>query len=107
MPIRPVDLQVMIPKVVDVSRIQANEQHQNLAALQSKNQSVEKQAEESMKQVNRQNELNKVSIRENNERRGRESKQEDKQNQNKKKEIKGKSNVYSKSNPGSTIDIRL
>ena len=45
MAIRPIDLQVMIPKVADVSRIQANEQQQSLAALQSKAQSVEKASE--------------------------------------------------------------
>lgn len=105
MPIRPIDLQVMIPKVVDVSRIHANEQQQNLAALQSKNQSVEKQAEDSMKQVNRQNELHKVSIRDKNERKGRESQQED-TNQQKKKNNENQ-NIYNNKTPGSTIDIRL
>ena len=46
----------MLPKVADVSRIQVNEQQQSLAAMQSKTQSVEKQSEENMRQVNSQKE---------------------------------------------------
>ena len=63
MSIRPIDLQVMLPKVADVSRIQVNEQQQSLAAMQSKTQSVEKQSEENMRQVNSQKELHKTLIR--------------------------------------------
>lgn len=107
MPIRPVDLQVMIPKAVDVSRIHANEQHHNLAAAQSKIQSVEKQSEENMKQVNSQKETEKIHIKENHERKGRESRQEEKQSKPEEKETKKKPKAYDKKVPGSTIDIRL
>lgn len=109
MSIRPIDLQVMIPKTVDVSRIQANEQHGTLAAMQSKVQSVEKQSEQNMKQVNSQKEINKIYIRDDNEKKGREQgRQNAKSSQQKQKEAKDKKpNLYSKQIPGSTIDIRL
>jgi len=107
MSIRPIDLQVMLPKVADVSRIQVNEQQQSLAAMQSKTQSVEKQSEENMRQVNSQKELHKTLIRENYERKGRESKQKDRQDQQEGHENKKRSKTYDNRVSGSTIDIRL
>ncbi|NLX76801.1 MAG: hypothetical protein GXZ01_05420 [Clostridiaceae bacterium] len=107
MAIRPIDLQVMIPKVADVSRIQANEQQQSLAALQSKAQSVEKASEESMRQVNSQKELQKTAIRDNHERKGRESKEKGKKNRPEGKNAQKHQDVYSRKTTGSTIDIRL
>jgi len=99
----------MIPKTVDVSRIQANEQHGDLAAMQSKIQSVEKQSEQNMKQVNSQKEVNRIYIRDNNEKKGSEQGQQQEQNnQHGEKEAGSKKqNLYDKKNPGSTIDIRL
>lgn len=107
MSIRPIDFQVMIPKTVDVSRIQANEQQQSLAALQSKTQSIEKQSEENLKQVNSGKEPYKVEIREDKERNGREQKQEHRQNQPEEKENGKKTTIYDKRITGSKIDIRL
>lgn len=108
MPIRPVDLQVMIPKAVDVSRIQANEQHHNLAVSQNGAQSIEKQSEQDLKQVNRREELHKTLIRDDNERRGNKSNQkhQNQQKQPDKKEAK-QSKTYEKKILGNTIDIRL
>jgi hypothetical protein len=48
MPIKPIDLQVMMPKVVEVSRIQADEQQRNIAMLQNKVEDVETQSEKNI-----------------------------------------------------------
>jgi hypothetical protein len=108
MPIRPIDFQVMIPKTVDVSRIQANEQHSVHAALQSKLQSVEKQSEQNMRQVNNQKEVSEIYIRDNNERNNKERKQNSENSREKlNKEKNSKSKPYGGKMPCSTIDIRL
>lgn len=107
MSIRPIDFQVMIPKTVDVSRIQSNEQHGSLAAMQSKLQSVEKQSEQNMKQVSGHKEVSEIYIKENGERKNRGTKQDYNQDDRKGKEKNRCSKYYMKKTPGSKIDIRL
>lgn len=107
MPIRPVDLQVMIPKVVDISRIQADEQQHNLAMLQNKAQSVAKQSEESLRQVNAKERTHKALIKNDNKKKGKEQRQQNRQGQPEGKEAEKQSRVYNKTISDSTIDIRL
>lgn len=105
MAIKPIDMQVMMPRVNEVSRIQNDEQHRSLAVAQNKVQNTEKDSENSMKQVNSRQEAQKTMIRDKQQKEKREGKQQSKE----KKSNDGESGQKTDKNKtsGRTIDIRL
>jgi len=104
--IKPVDLQIMMPRVNEVSRIQNDEQQRNLAIQQNKVQTMEKQSENSLKQVNSREDSQKVVIQDRQQKEKRESKQSKKEKQP--QEEKNRHNPEKGKPTGrTTIDIRL
>ncbi|NLY17975.1 MAG: hypothetical protein GX045_03250 [Clostridiaceae bacterium] len=107
MPIKPVDMQIMMPRVNEVARIQNNEQQHNLATIQNKVQTSEKQSESSLRQVNSRKDDEKTIIKDKSrENRGQAGKKYSKarQEDNKEKRNNKKDNINTS---GRTIDIRL
>lgn len=106
MAIKPIDLQVMMPRVNEISRIQNNEQQRSLAIQQNKVQTTERQSENSMKQVNSKEESQKVIIQERQQKEKKESRQNKKEKQQ--QEEKNQQNPgKGKPSGKTTIDIRL
>jgi hypothetical protein len=105
MAIKPIDLQIMMPRVNEMSRIQNDELQRNHAAQQSAVQSTDKQSENNLKQVTSREETQKTAIREKQEGRkqssgqGKESEEDDEQDK--------KQNPDKQKLSGRTIDIRL
>lgn len=107
MSLKPIDLQVMMPKVVEVSRIQADEQQRNITAPQNSAEAVEKQSEKNMEQVYSREDTYEASI--NNENRGsrREPQKQNKENSTEEGDKKKLSNKNDGSTSGHFIDVRL
>ncbi|NLK68152.1 MAG: hypothetical protein GX283_03205 [Clostridiaceae bacterium] len=107
MPIKPIDLQVMMPKVVEVSRIQADEQQRNIAMLQNKVEDVETQSEKNIEQVNSREDTYEVSI--NNQNRGnrREPQKHNKKKKPDEKDTEKVSDITKNPTSGNFIDVRL
>lgn len=106
MSIKPIDLQVMMPKVTEVSRIQNDVQQRNHAMQQSTVQSTNKQSESNLKQVVSHEEAQKTAIRERQEKEKQQSKRKktDKQSD---EEEDGDVRASKETTSGRTIDIRL
>jgi hypothetical protein len=107
MSIRPVDYQMMMPKVNEIARVQNEQQHKVIANAQQQADNSVKQAEQNTKSVHSQDEANKVNNQE---------KQKGGKDQSKEKEEKEQKQKESKpagKNDGllpqerHTIDIRL
>lgn len=106
MPIKPIDMQIMMPRVNEVSRIQNNEQQHSLATLQNKVQTNEKQLENSIRQVNSREEDEKKILIDKHQKNKQSNKKDssEKHEENEEKENKKLSDV---NKTGRTIDIRL
>ncbi|NLY42489.1 MAG: hypothetical protein GX066_00615 [Clostridiaceae bacterium] len=104
---KPIDLQVMMPRTMDVSKVQ-NEFHQrNYAVQQNISHSLQQQAEQSTRRINSVDKSFEVKIREKNEERKRFQKEEQagegRKNNKEVKEIKKEKGKGSKKNH--VIDI--
>lgn len=106
MSFRPMDLQTMIPKVSEVSRIQSAGQQRGLAIQQSAVQSTEKQSESNLKQVISREEAQKTAIRDQQEKQKQQKKQRDKE-ESTEKDKKKQQDETEQTLSGRTIDIRL
>jgi len=106
MPIKPIDMQIMMPRVNEVARIQSNEQQHNLATIQNNVQAGEKQSESNIRQVNTRKNDEKTIIKD----KSQKNRSQTGKNYNKDRKEDKKGNhdddgdIYA---PGSTIDIRL
>ncbi len=105
MAIKPIDLQVMMPRVNEVSRIRNDEQQRSQASQQSAVQSTDKQSENELKQVNSRKEAYKTAIRERQEKQKQQSQQ--KNHDDEAEEQEKKQNEKMENPSGRTIDIRL
>mgnify|MGYP000109072249 CR=1 FL=1 len=105
MSIKPVDLQVMVPKSNEISRIHNEQQQKNTAAQQQQASNVEHTADENLRQVHSQENAQQAKIKE---KQGRNSGKDKSKKEKKKKKVS-----YSKDKKAndeiktSTIDIRL
>lgn len=106
MPIRPVDLQVMMPKINDVANMQKNEMNRSDALQQQLATTVQREASKATKQVVDASKADEAKIALKEEKKNhREEKKENKKHdtasgENKNLQINQKHN-------GSTIDIRI
>ncbi|MCR4434470.1 MAG: hypothetical protein QHH06_00900 [Clostridiales bacterium] len=104
MSIKPVDFQVMFPKIMEVSKLSNDEQQKNQVLQQQQSSLVEQKADNDTKQVHTREKLQEARIRD---------KQEKEQQERKKEEKKRDKNDNSKNkdlkleNKTGTIDIRL
>lgn len=106
MPIKPIDMQIMMPRVNDVLRVQNDEKQHNLATTQNKVQTSEKQSESSLRQVNTRKDDEKTIIKDKNQKnRGQSGKKYGKAKQEDSKDNKNSEN--NDNTTGRTIDIRL
>lgn len=106
MPIKPIDMQIMMPRVNEVARIQSNEQQHNLATIQNKVQAGEKQSENSLKQVNARKDDEKTIIKDKSQKnKGQAGRKYGKGQQEDSKEKHNKNDDINTT--GRTIDIRL
>lgn len=64
MAIKPIDMQIMMPRVNEMSRVQNNEQQRTQASHQNAVQTTEKQSESNTRQVNSREETHNTAIRE-------------------------------------------
>jgi len=104
MSIKPVDIQVMLPKTSELSKIYNDEQHKSQVLQQQQASSFQHKAEDNLKSVHSQSEAHEAKIKDKQEK-NRQNRREEKEKKND-KENDGKKN----SKPGirtSTIDIRL
>jgi len=107
MAIKPIDLQVMIPRVNEMSRVQSDEQQRILASHQNTVQMTEKQSESDMRQVKSREEAHNTAIRDKQQNEKRQSQHQDKKNKPG-KEGKLQQREDNKQKPaGTTIDIRV
>lgn len=108
MSIRPVDYQILMPKVNEIARNQNDEQHRLVGHAQQQAESATKQADQSTTIVHAQDEAHKASIREKQKERNKQQnqkegqKKEDQETKNK-QENKGSKLPQERR----TIDIRL
>lgn len=106
MPIKPIDMQIMMPRVSEASRIQNDEQQHNHAALQDKALASNKQAENSTNQVNSREDDEKTIIKDKRQKnKGQSSEKDSREQQEENKEKHN--NELNISASGRTIDIRL
>ena len=106
MSIKPVDMQVMIPKTSEISRIRNDEQNRNLATSQQQASSTQDKVNVSLKQVYSQDKANEALIREKQEKKEGGKEQEKKKNTEKKDKNKDMKSV-DKTYKTSTIDIKI
>lgn len=105
MSIKPVDMQVLMPKALEVSRLQNDEHGRNQAMIQQQAGATQNKVEENLKQVYSREKTQEARIREKRERQERESK---------KKKSKGTYRMDGKDSKeesgglqSSTIDIKI
>lgn len=106
MSIRPVDYQMMMPKVNEIARAQSEQQQRTLAHTQKQADNAVKQAEQNTKAVHSQDDANKVSNEE--KQRGRNRKEKDKEQDGKEEneqETEKKEQMLPQERH--TIDIRI
>ncbi|NLG88954.1 MAG: hypothetical protein GX494_07015 [Clostridiaceae bacterium] len=107
MPIKPIDMQIMMPRINEMSRIQNEEQQRIQASQQVAAQTTVKQFENNTRQVNSREETHNTAIREKQQNEKRQSNQQDKEN-NPDKEKTLQQREDNKQKPlGTVIDIRV
>ena len=102
--INPVDLQVMISKTTEVSKIQAEENNRSQIQHHNTATTVEQQKEHELKQVNAREKTYEASINEKQEGQNGGKKRKKKQ---KKQQQKEKNEMLTLEDKGSKIDVRL
>lgn len=107
MAIKPLDLQVMIPKVNEVSRIRTDEQQRELAIQQNAVEASARESENNLRQVNSREQTHEAAIRERNEKGKRQSKEKDRKKQQGEPGNNASKTGKETYSSGSTIDIRL
>lgn len=104
MAIRPVDYQILMPKVNDVAKMQNAEQHKLMSQVQQQADNTQKRTDKDMKSVHKQSEAQKSVIAE----KQKDRKKNKKQGENEKEENnKEKATNEAKPQTRRTIDIRL
>ncbi len=107
MSIRPVDYQILMPKVNEMAKIQSSEHQKVMGQVQQQAESSIKQAHQDTQSVHSQKEAQKTVITEKHKNQGRgkgqEKKEKDAQDENKKKSDQLKPRIQGRH----TIDIRL
>lgn len=103
MSIKPVDMQVLIPRTVEVSKTQNDDQHKNHALAQSQNASVQNKADNDVKLVHSQLKPKEARIMEKQEK----NKQDKKGEKKKKKGNYGPQKDLQEDGESSIIDVRL
>jgi len=103
MSIKPIDLQVMVPKTSEISKISSEANQRNTSYQQQQAVNAQNRADNSLKQVYSQERTQEAKIRE------KQEKERKNSGNNKQKERKkqGQSNKYELGDKRSTIDIRL
>ena len=100
-------MQIMMPRVNDVSRIQSEHQQGNLAAQQSKARTIDKQYEKNMKQVNTRKNDEKTIIKDKQHKSKDQSNKKDNGENTDTKKEKDNKKLNEAAESGRTIDIRL
>lgn len=103
MSIKPVDIQVMIPRTIEISKSSNDEAQKNHTILQQQAASVQQHAETSLKQVYSQKRPQDAGITERQKEKGNNGKHQNK----KEKNINIGSKIIKKSTQTSTIDIKI
>ena len=101
MSLKPIDFQISFPRTTEVSRIYSDEQQKNQAIYQQQSQTVQQKADDSMRQVHKQENAYKIEMKEKQER-----DQKNRREGNKKKKA-GYVRDDRKNNGYTSIDIRL
>lgn len=83
MSIKPLDMQVMMPKTAEVAKITSDNQHKQQMIAQQQSNSVQKKATDSLKQVKGQDKPHEALIREQQEKKQNRGGQEKKKQQGK------------------------
>ena len=104
MAIKPVELQVMLPKTAEVSKFHNDEQHKNLALQQQQVSSFQKKSESNMRQVYSQDRMHGLAIKE---KREKEQKNDREGRKKDKKTLENSRKKDVEQIKTSTIDIRL
>jgi hypothetical protein len=107
MAIKPIDMQIMMPRVNEVSRIQNDEQQRSHASQQNVVQMTEKQSDSNTRQVNSREETHDTAIREKPQNEKRQSQQQEKENKHDKEETRHQRKDNKQKNAGTIIDIRV
>jgi hypothetical protein len=104
MSIKPIDLQVMLPRTTHIAKIHNDEQNRSQMLAQQQSSTVQHKAEESVRLVHSQDKANEAERREKEEREKKEKRQE-----KEKKKNKGNYNLNRKNEEIkiSTIDIKI
>jgi len=97
MSIRPIDLQVMLPRTSEVSKLHSDEQQKSQTQQQMQADLTQEKVDTSLRQVHSQDKVQEAKIRE----------RQEKERQDKKKEKKKDRGSKDTNNKASTIDIRL
>ncbi len=105
MAIKPIEFQVMIPKTQEVSKIHSNQIQNNAAFQQQQALSVQRKAENDVRQVHTQDNVHRGTVQEKQERNKRE--EERNKREQKKSENPGKSSNKPHIPGESIIDIRI
>jgi uncharacterized membrane protein YukC len=108
MAIKPIDMQIMMPRVNEMSRIQNDEQQRSNASQQNVVQMTEKQSDSNTRQVNSREETHDTAIREKPQNEKRQSQQQEKENKHDDKEETRQQRKDNKQKiSGTIIDIRV
>lgn len=98
MAIKPIDMQIMMPRTHDASKVHSEQQNRAAQAQQSANTSVEHMVDDELNKVYEKNNSQKISIKDDEEKKKKEREQ-------KKEQKDGKKNKDNKL--GGSIDIKI
>lgn len=107
MSLKPMDFQVTVPRTLEVSRINNEEQSRHQSILQQQTSSTREKAEKDLKQVYKQRDSQEVSIREKQEKEKKNNKGKKDRKQKKKEQQTSRTTERMKIKKGGKIDIRL
>ena len=97
MSIKPIDLQVMLPRTNEVTKIHSEEQQRSQIQQQGQANLTKQKVDDSLRQVHSQDKAQEAKIRE----------KQEKERQEKRKEKKKDKGSEDSNNQATTIDIRL
>ena len=103
MPVNPIDMQIIVPKATEMSKVSSEEQNKNQAMQQQQSMTNKNKFEENMKQVNFKKNAQDVKIS----KEGRNAQEEE---QKKKKKKKNKKDMKKRTDEDlrvSTIDVQI
>jgi len=107
MSIRPVDYQILMPKVNEMAKIQSSEMQKQISHLQQQAENTVEQAERDTRTVHSRREAEKIAITEKQQERRNDSRPKQKNRQMKQAYGKENGKAQQTVGTGSIIDIRL